>query len=164
MEQEYYRMPRRRLTRTRPGSSARPSNCIASCTPTLAPLMIGRSNSRAPRSTRPSSAACSTNCRTKWSALGTGRDASNSPPHIESDNQQTLNKHVGRQPTEVHRSLLGTLAFVPCSDYEPLVRPTGVHRLWILGGLAEPLGHDDVFRRRSSKPPSLQEGRREFAE
>ena len=36
------------------------------------------------------------------------------------------------------------LALVPCLDYEPLVRATGVHRLWVFGGLAEPLWRDDV--------------------
>ena len=40
-------------------------------------------------------AGCLTNCRTKWNALGTGRDASNSLSRIESGNQLILNNHVG---------------------------------------------------------------------
>jgi L-ribulokinase len=88
-----------------PDLSTRPSNCTASCTLTSAAQMIGRSNSRAPRSTRLNSAGCSMNCRTKWNAPATDRDASNSSPHIESGNQ-VLNKHGASLKSEVLRQNL----------------------------------------------------------
>ena len=71
---------------------------------TSAARTIGRSNSRAPRGTRRSSAGCSTNCRVKWSGGVTGRDASNSPPLTESGNQQILSKQPqGRDRAVFHQ-------------------------------------------------------------
>src|SRR6476619_2580738 len=93
MEQEYYRMPRRRLTRSTTRLERAAIKLHRFIHANLGGTDDGRSNSPAPTSTRPNSAGCSTNCRTKWSVRATGRDASNSPPHIENGNQQVLNKH-----------------------------------------------------------------------
>jgi hypothetical protein len=78
MEQEYHSMPRRRLMRSTTRLERAAITLHRFLHATSAARMIGRSDSRAPRSTRPNSAGCSTNCRTKWNAPATDRDASNS--------------------------------------------------------------------------------------